>query len=276
MRAEYATAAGEPAILEVAAVRHERPGRGQRPSQLGQGVVAYVVEDEVVLPPGLREVLPAVVDDVVGADRANQLDIPGAAHAGHLRAEGLGDLHRERADPTRRAVDQDRLPGRDMAVIAKRLEGDHRRHRDRRGLLEGDVDRHPCKRVLGGRGVLGIGAAAPAEDLVARAEPGHAAAHRLDRPGDVGPANDVLRLAQPVDGAGDVRQPAHDRPVGGVDPCRPNANQHLIVGDRGLVDLASLHHLSRAVRVLDHGLHRRFPSVRPACVRCTLHVYGVR
>lgn len=72
-----------------------------------------VVENEVVaiLTPG--EVLLRVVDDAVGADRPNQTQLGGAAHAGHLRTEGLGELHGERADASAGADEQDLLPGLD-------------------------------------------------------------------------------------------------------------------------------------------------------------------
>ncbi len=43
----------------------------------------------------------ASVDDMVGAERADQLDVANAAHAGDVSAEGLGDLHGERADASR-------------------------------------------------------------------------------------------------------------------------------------------------------------------------------
>ncbi len=43
----------------------------------------------------------ASVDDMVGAERADQLDVADAAHAGDVSAEGLGDLHGERADASR-------------------------------------------------------------------------------------------------------------------------------------------------------------------------------
>jgi hypothetical protein len=49
---------------------------------------------------------------MVGADGLNQFDISSAAHTRHLGTERLGDLHRERPDPTGRTVDQNvALPG---------------------------------------------------------------------------------------------------------------------------------------------------------------------
>ena len=73
-----------------------------------------VVEDEVVLLSAPGEVVAGVVDDVVGADRTDQVHVPGAAHAGDLGPERLGDLHRERADAAGGTIDEDLLAGLDV------------------------------------------------------------------------------------------------------------------------------------------------------------------
>ena len=91
-------------------------------------------------------------------------------HAGDLGTERLGDLDGERADAARRPVDQDLLPGLDLAVVAKELEGGRRGHADGGRLLEREVGRLLDELVLGRVGVLGEGAGAPAEHLVARLE----------------------------------------------------------------------------------------------------------
>src|SRR5664279_1723186 len=67
-----------------------------RASEPTQRMVEHVVEDDVVPLIALGEVFLRVVDDVVGADRSDQGHLGGAAHAGHFRAERLGDLHGER------------------------------------------------------------------------------------------------------------------------------------------------------------------------------------
>jgi hypothetical protein len=76
---------------------------------LGQRTVPDQVEYHVVAPAIAGEVFPGVVDDVIRADRPDELNVSCAAHAGHVRAERLGDLYGERAHATRRAVDQDML-----------------------------------------------------------------------------------------------------------------------------------------------------------------------
>src|SRR5206468_6445633 len=128
--------------------------------------VADVVQDDVVPFRALREVLARVVDDVVRADRADELHVVRAAHARHFGTERLCDLDREAADAAGRSVDQDLPPGPDLAVVAKELEGRRCGHTDRGRLVEGEIRRLLDELVLGGPGILGEGARTPAEDLV--------------------------------------------------------------------------------------------------------------
>ena len=159
MRLEHPAASREPAVPEVAAVGHERPGRCEGATKFGQRMVRDVVQDEVVALAIPGEVVGRVVDDVVGTDGADHLEIPRAADAGHLRPERLGDLDRERADAAGRPVDEDPLAGLHAAVVAQGLERDHRGHRNRGGLLERDVRGLGRQRVLGGGRELRVGAA---------------------------------------------------------------------------------------------------------------------
>ena len=70
----------------------------------------------------MSEVHLGVIDDVIGANRSNEIDFRRTAHAGDLRAERLGNLHRECADPTRSANDQDLLARLDAARVTQPLE----------------------------------------------------------------------------------------------------------------------------------------------------------
>ena len=109
-------------------VRARRSSR-QRP-------VAADVEDDVVALPAAGEVLAGVVDDVVGAEGADQVHLRRAAHAGDLGAERLGDLHGERADAARRADDQHLLPGLDPSLVAQACSAVQAGDRDGGRLLE--------------------------------------------------------------------------------------------------------------------------------------------
>jgi len=84
--------------------------------------------------------------------------------------------------------------------------------------------------VLGDAGVLGVGAAVgPAEHLVARLEPGHGAAHRLDVHGQVHAPNGDLGPAQLEgwdDDADQIWQAGHDTAT----PCSVSlVSEHMFV-----------------------------------------------
>lgn len=68
--------------------------RGDGTPRPGQGGVAADVDDHVVGLLGVGEIRARVVDDGVGAERRNQVDLGGAADAGDMRAKGPGDLDR--------------------------------------------------------------------------------------------------------------------------------------------------------------------------------------
>ena len=121
---------------------------------------------------------------MVGADRSDQVHVPRAAHAGHLRSEHLGNLHGKRPHPSGRAVDQDLLALPNPSSVAETLQGTDGRHRHGRRLLERQVGRLPHQRLFGCASILGKGAFARAEHLVARLE----LASRFGRP---------LQLARP-------------------------------------------------------------------------------
>src|SRR5207253_2311429 len=101
----------------------------QGAAQIGEGTVSHRVVDDVVPLPAVGEILLCVIDDMVRADRADQVHIPGAAHAGYLGAEYLRDLHGEGPHTSRSAIDQDLLSRLDLCLIAKALQRGERRDR---------------------------------------------------------------------------------------------------------------------------------------------------
>jgi hypothetical protein len=186
-------------------------------------VVAHQVEHDAVAPAVAGEVFPGVVDDVVGAERADQLHVSGAAHAGHLRAERLGDLDGEGAHATGGPVDQDVLSGLDPTQVALADQGGAGGQRYRRCLLEGQVGRLGCRSVVGDAHVLGKGAVGEAEvagHLITRSQPGHTPADRFHPTGEVLAPDLPLGPAEPEHRAGQearqVRVAPHDVPEPGL------------------------------------------------------------
>src|SRR6266850_6071038 len=110
---------------------------------------------EVILLPAFGEILLGVIDDLVCAKRARQVQIPRAADACHFSPVRFGKLQRKRADATRRAVDQYLLSRLNLSSVAKGLEGGDRRHRYGRRLLERHVGRFQRQLFLARARVFG-------------------------------------------------------------------------------------------------------------------------
>ena len=127
-------------------------------------------------------VLPGVVDDVISTQRAHQLDIPGAAHAGDFGAEVFGELHGKGAHAARCAIDQHFHAGLDPALVAQGLQGGYSCDGDGGGLFETDIRRLFGQRTrFAHHQLLRETAVAAAKYLVTGFEAGDLAAHCLDR-----------------------------------------------------------------------------------------------
>ena len=83
----------------------------------------------------LGEIFFGVINHVIGADRADKIDIARAANAGHFRAERFRDLHRESADAAGRTVHQDLLTGLNVTFVAETLQRGDGRDWNRSRLL---------------------------------------------------------------------------------------------------------------------------------------------
>src|SRR5689334_5898639 len=248
--------AAQLAIRMPAAVRDQLPGRGQRASGPSHGVVADVVEDQVVACRALGEVCDGVVDDVVRTDGADQFDVLRARDAGHLGAEGLRDLDGEGSHAAGRAIDEDPLARANVSVVAEQLECGRRRYADGRRLLEGERGRLLEQLLRGCRRVLRERARAPAEDLVPRAEILDIPSDSFHDPRDVGSRNRALRTAQTGGETHDEWRAGHEDPVADMDRRRSDPDEHLVSADLWLREVTALEHVGRAVPVLDDGLHR--------------------
>src|ERR1700694_602042 len=117
---------------------------------------------------------------MVSADGADHVQVLRAAYAGHLGAERLGDLHCECTQASRRPVDQHLLAWLHLALIAKNLKGGRGGNPNGRSLLEREVGWLQYEMVLGGTRILGKGASAPADYLIAWSELRHILADRLN------------------------------------------------------------------------------------------------
>ena len=122
-RPELAIGASEPPSSPFASGDDEGPLGGEGAPEACQRGVPADVEDQVVALIALGEVLARVVDDVIRTDGSDHLHLRGAAHAGYVRAERLGDLHGIGPHSARRTDDEHFLPRRDPSVVAQGLQG---------------------------------------------------------------------------------------------------------------------------------------------------------
>src|SRR4051794_30640653 len=258
-RADLTVDAAEPASIGLAADDDEPPPASEGAPEVWEPTVAADVENDVVAVLAGCEVVGGVVDEVIGAEGADRVELRGAAHAGDLGSERLGDLDGESSHAARRADDQDLLPGLDPSVVANRLEGGKCGDGNRSRLLERQLRWLVRELVRSGACVLRERRLANAEHGVARRESGHAGADRLDRPREVAARVAVLRPAKAESRQADgIGQAGHHVPRASVNTGRMHPHENLVLSDHGPVDILDPQDvLGRgAVLVLDDRRHR--------------------
>ena len=235
------------------------PAATQHSAKVRQGPVSYQVEDDVVPVPVPSEVFAGVVDDAVGAERADQVDVASAAHGGHVGAQVDRDLHGERTDATGGTVDQNPLPGGHLGNVAETRQRGVGGQWHCRCLLWGELFRLGGQQIRGYADVLGERAVGLAIDLVAGTELSYAVSDRLHNPGEVGAAHGDPGVSQAHRSG--VHQPrdkgiaSHEVPVTGVERCRADPHQHLVADRDGGFDVVEPQHLGPPVPLLDDRLH---------------------
>ena len=185
------------------------------------------------------------VDRGVGAELERQcaLVLAGGGRDHASRAEGPRQLNRERADPARGRVDDDRFPGGEVRRRAVEMPGGQPLHQQRQRDRVGDAvgDREHVGRRHGGE--LGV-AAGPA------GQRHHPRAVALERARDLGPGDERQVVALHVLVAARVR-------VGEVHSRARDAHEQLAVGGLGHRSvLDELEHLRTAPLGDPDGAHR--------------------
>jgi hypothetical protein len=229
---------------------------------VAQRAVADVVQDHVVAGGRAGEILGRVVDHAGGAERAHQVQVAGAAHAGDRRTQRGGDLHGVAADAAGGAVDQNLLPGLYLADVPDAAQRGRGRHRQRRGLLEAQAVRHGHDQVSPGAGVFGEGARAETQDVLAGAQAGYADPGRFHPAGRVDPGDPGLGPGQSRSAhePRDVGVAAQHVPVVGVERGGVHPDQHLAGTNPRRVDAGQPQLVRWSEPVLDDRFHGS-PSV---------------
>jgi hypothetical protein len=237
--------------------RHRNVGNHTAGPEHGEGFEAHVaadqVEHQIDILEGGREVGLGVVDYLVGAERADEIDVLRSRRRRDPGAEMLGQLHGKAADAAGAGVNEHALAARDLpggdnpgpgaqarngnrarldiAQTRGPLRGRRRGHRDKFG------ERAPARRV------------GDTEHLVARLEIRHGAAGLDDRAGAIAAQHmRQLALRGSAVALGDL---AVDR----VDACRFDLHQHVIRPGHGRVDVADAQRWQSFVAVEQQRFH---------------------
>ena len=246
----------------VSAATDQRPPVGEhRP-------LGHQVQNEVVrLPVG--EVLAVVVDDLVGTERAHEVELAGVVDAGHVCAGPLGQLDRERPGTSAAAVDKHATAG---GGTGGPLQGDRTRLRDGRCLGEAQPGRLRRERGLVSHRVLRkatLQRQVVAIHLFADSEMGDPATDFRHPARDVRTERGTSRGAQTPE-AGVERRSAQTLPVGEVDRRRGHLHQHLSRGRSRHRHVVDAQHVWGAIPEVAGCSHRRpwilVPSPVPAAV----------
>src|SRR5204863_4542177 len=163
-------------------------------------MVANIIEDHVVTQVALGEFSFGVIDNVVGSNWSDKIDISCAANSRDLCAKRFGDLHGKGSYTACRAVDQHLLPGLNLS-LAQALQRSKSGQWERGDLLKRDVRRLRGQCSLGSTCILRQSAARDAEYFVTWFELRLVFADGFHLAGDVLPKARVSWFAQPEDQA---------------------------------------------------------------------------
>src|SRR5215472_15498008 len=220
-------------------------------------MVHKAIENQVVTLPALREILLRIINHLIRAHGPDHFHIPRAAHASHIRAQRLGDLHCEGTHASGRTIDQDLLPRLNVSLVPKTLQC--RECRDRRGsrLLKRQVLRLDGQSRLRSTHVLGEGTFTYTEHFVAWLELRYLPANCFHLSGHINAGSFEPWLAQAEQYAKAVWHTFHQACIQWIDGSRASFYQNFIVPGNGPLDVLDLNNdVRRSVSRVDGGFHR--------------------
>jgi hypothetical protein len=146
------------------------------------------------------------------------------------------------------------LTGLYLPEIAEALNGGERGDAHGTRLFEGQAGRLRHQRGLRADRVLGQGAVAGAENLVAGLEPGDGSSYRLDRACHIHPETAGLRSQTHLE-PGEVWLASHVVPLVGIDRSSADPDQDPVVPDHRLGNLPQFEDLGWSIPLIDDRLH---------------------
>ena len=195
---------GVPAGRRLGGDRDERPAGTKKSRGAAEGRATDGVENHVGLAGQVIDTFGVEPDEPVGAQVFDPLTGLAATGADHPGASPAGELHRGRSDRTGRAVDDHRLPRRQLGAIEQGLPGGEAGPGQRRGVDVVDLARFRSQvasldsHVIGGRPVTEL--IGRAKHLVTDGDAGRPETESGDHPGDLVAGDD--RLAEMTGPAG--------------------------------------------------------------------------
>src|SRR5215472_7306104 len=181
-------------------------------------MIRNAIENQVVALATLGEIRLGIVNDLIGADGSDHVNISCAANAGHVSSERLRDLHSKRAHASRRTVNQNlpfevNLPVVAQSASPKPLQCGQSRNRYRSRLLKRHVRRLQNHFFFGGEHILCKGPTAGAEYLIAWFELLDVPAYRFHMACHIHAKSLILWFSHTSGDAKWVRYAAHKVPV---------------------------------------------------------------
>jgi hypothetical protein len=200
------------------------------------------------------EVFGGVIDNLVGANGADEVDASGTGHGGHVRAEPFRDLHGKGYDAAAGTVDEHALSGANPRPVAQPKQRREPGDVERRRLLEGDARRLRRQSLLGGHGEFGEAAVRPSQHLGPRLEQRDVLSDRQHAAGEIDAADAVLRRPDGLEEWNEERHAPRQVPVQRVHRRRVHLHEHSVVAGAWRLDFAQLEHVGRAIALLhDRG-----------------------
>src|SRR5579863_62884 len=92
-------------------------------------MISVYSKNQVISLPIAGEIFLRVINDMVGTNRASQVQIPRAAYGGDFSSKCFGNLHRKCTHAAGRAIDQHLLPLLNVSFVAEGLQGGESRLR---------------------------------------------------------------------------------------------------------------------------------------------------
>src|SRR5215212_1831074 len=234
------------------------------------------IKYQIILFPILGEVFLGVINDMVCAKRAHEVQLAGVIHPSHLGPIQFGKLNCNRTGTTTGAINQNLLSWLDLSFIANPLEGNNGRLRDGRCFFECHPGWFQCQPVFRRTDIFGKTTQTRqdvSEDFIPWLISTDVSASHFNSPGYVR-SEYLVTWSQKPPYAGIQRFTSESLPVRSIYGYRLNLDQYFIVLRSRFCYLFELKDLWYSVFCVHNRLHKY--SLILVCATCaTLIRYSI-